>query len=91
MLLPSCVTYDETMRRFQWAIPQRFNIGVAVADVWAACEPKRPAILDLKGGALTTLTFGELRTQSNRLASSLRKAGVARGDRVAILLPQMAE
>lgn len=91
MLLPRCATYDETLRRFEWAIPQRFNIGVAVADVWAAREPQRPAILDLKGGALTTLTFGELRTQSNRLASSLRKAGVARGDRVAILLPQMAE
>ena len=91
MLLPSCATYDETMRRFQWAIPQRFNIGVAVADVWAAREPQRPAILDLRGGALATLTFGELRAQSNRLASSLRKAGVARGARVAILLPQMAE
>jgi len=91
MLLPRCATYDETLRRFEWAIPQRFNIGVAVADVWAASEPQRPAILDLKGGALTTLTFGELRAQSNRLASSLRKAGVVRGDRVAILLPQMAE
>lgn len=91
MLLPRCATYDETLRRFEWAIPQRFNIGVAVADVWAAREPQRPAILDLKGGALTTLTFGGLRAQSNRLASSLRKAGVARGDRVAILLPQMAE
>ncbi len=91
MLLPRCATYDETLRRFEWAIPQRFNIGVAVADVWAASEPQRPAILDLKGGALTTLTFGGLRAQSNRLASSLRKAGVARGDRVAILLPQMAE
>ncbi len=91
MLLPRCATYDETLRRFEWAIPQRFNIGVAVADLWAAREPQRPAILDLKGGALTTLTFGGLRAQSNRLASSLRKAGVARGDRVAILLPQMAE
>ena len=90
-MLPSCATYDELMQRFSWVIPQRFNIGTAVADVWAAKEPQRPAILDLQGGTLSTTTFGELRAQSNRLASSLRKAGVARGDRVAILLPQMAE
>jgi acetyl-CoA synthetase len=90
-MLPSCSTYEEMMRRFRWEVPQRFNIGTAVADFWAAREPQRTAILDLQGGALTTVSFGELRANSNRLASSLRKAGVARGDRVVILLPQMAE
>lgn len=34
------------------------------------------------------LTYGELEAQSNRLARLLREAGVARGDRVCLLMPK---
>ena len=34
------------------------------------------------------LTYGELEAESNRLARLLRAGGVARGDRVALLLPK---
>ncbi len=34
------------------------------------------------------MTFAEMRERSNRLANALRRAGIGRGDRVAILLPQ---
>jgi acetyl-CoA synthetase len=91
MLREPPANYRDLYTHFEWDIPARFNIGVAVADEWAAREPERPAILDVQGDEITTVTFEELRQRSNRLASSLRKAGVARGDRVAILLPQMAE
>ena len=37
------------------------------------------------------LTYGELENLANRLAQVLRRAGVKRGDRVAILLPNSAE
>jgi len=90
-VLPDINDYQQLVASFQWRIPARFNIGVAVSDVWAATDPDRPAILDLRGGALETLTFGALAERSNRLAHALMLAGVARGDRVAILLPQMAE
>ena len=91
-MLPDISDYPQLAASFQWRIPARFNMGVAVSDVWAAAEPDRPAILDLRGGdALETLTFGALAARSNRLAHALALAGVARGDRVAILLPQMAE
>ena len=91
-MLPDISDYEKLKADFRWVIPQRFNIGVAVADAWAAIDPERPAILDLRGGAaLETLTFGALAERSNRLASALRAHGVARGDRVAILLPQMSE
>ena len=90
-VLPDINDYPQLVASFQWRIPARFNIGVAVSDVWAAMDPDRPAILDLRGGALETLTFGALAERSNRLAHALMLAGVARGDRVAILLPQMAE
>ena len=91
-MLPDTADYQELCANFRWPIPARFNIGVAVSDVWAATDPARPAILDLRGGeAPQTLTFGALAERSNRLAHALMLAGVARGDRVAILLPQMAE
>ena len=90
-MLPDIADYQKLCASFQWPVPARFNIGVAVSDVWAVADPDRPAILDLRGGALETLTFGALAERSNRLAHALSLAGVARGDRVAILLPQMAE
>ncbi len=91
-MLPDIACYQRLKADFRWAIPQRFNIGVAVADAWASVDPERPAILDLRGGeALETLTFGALAERSNRLASALEALGVQRGDRVAILLPQMSE
>ncbi len=37
------------------------------------------------------VTFGELRAQAGALAATLRRLGVARGDRVAALLPNAAE
>ena len=42
-------------------------------------------------GREDAITFGCLRETSNRLANVLRAQGIARGDRVAILLPQAPE
>jgi acetyl-CoA synthetase len=42
-------------------------------------------------GAEDAITYGWLRQTSNRLANVLRAHGIARGDRVAILLPQAPE
>jgi acetyl-CoA synthetase len=82
---------DEARLRaaFRWSIPDRYNIGVDVCDRWAAVDPDRPAIIEVfaEGGS-AVLTFGGLRDASNRLANALRRAGIGRGDRVGLLLPQ---
>jgi|SRR5690606_36235340 acetyl-CoA synthetase len=81
--------YEALYRDFSWEIPERFNIGTAVADVWAAREPGRVALLVYRGeGEPETLTYGGLARASNALAAALRRQGVRRGDRVALLLPQ---
>ena len=56
-------------------------------------DPGRLAILHVQpDGRMTTPSpIGWLRETSNRLANVLRAHGVARGDRVAILLPQAPE
>jgi acetyl-CoA synthetase len=84
--------YDTLYRQFRWDIPARFNIGVDICDRWAAQDASRLAILHLKpDGRADEITYGWLRDTSNRLAHVLRAKGIARGDRVAIFLPQSPE
>jgi acetyl-CoA synthetase len=82
-------TYPELYRDFRWQIPDRFNIGAAVSDRWAAESPDRVAVIagTLDGDA-PELTFGELAARSSALANALEGFGIERGDRVALLLPQ---
>jgi acetyl-CoA synthetase len=84
--------YRDLYGDFRWKIPERFNIGVAVSDAWAARDPERIALFDYNpAGGTRTLTFGKLARQSDAFANALRARGVARGDRVALLLPQSFE
>jgi acetyl-CoA synthetase len=89
MYLPKRESYDSLIRDFRWEIPDRFNIGRAVADECAAREPERLALEHFSpAGDHARLTYGELRDRSNQLANALVSMGVTRGDRVALLLPQ---
>ena len=91
-VLPRLSTYDDIYRQFRWDIPARYNIGVDVCDRWALSEPNRLAILHVRAdGRQDAVSYGALRDISNRLANVLRARGIARGDRVAIMLPQMPE
>jgi acetyl-CoA synthetase len=84
--------YDALYRQFRWQLPATYNIGVDVCDRWAEIDPRRPAILHVTlAGKIEPMSYGELRESSNRLANALRAHGLTRGDRVAILLPQMPE
>jgi acetyl-CoA synthetase len=91
-MLANAATYDEVYRQFRWEIPEHYNIGVDVCDRWAARDSSRLAILDLRAdGSERRISFGDLRDLSNRLANVMRAHRVARGDRVAIFLPQAPE
>ncbi len=91
-LLPRLDNYNDIYRQFRWQVPARYNIGVDVCDRWAAQEPDRLALLHVKSdGREDAIGYGALRETSNRLANVLRAHGVNRGDRVAIMLPQMPE
>jgi acetyl-CoA synthetase len=91
-LLPAARDYDTLYRQFRWELPATFNIGVAACDRWAAAEPDRLAIVHVRpDGRSDNVTYGWLRDTSNRLANALAAHGVARGERVGILLPQSPE
>ena len=79
---------------FRWSVPARFNIGVACAARWAAVPAlaRRTAIAwEHEDGRHGPLSYGALHGQAQRAADVLRRYGVKRGDRVAIVLPQRPE
>ena len=91
-MLPQIHDYEKLYREFRWPELARYNIGVDVCDRWAAQDASRLAILNVRAdGKTEEITFGWLRETSNRLANTLSAHGVARGDRVAMLLPQTPE
>jgi len=91
-MLTRTSSYEALRSAFRWPIPARYNIGVDACDRWAAADPERDAILHLKSdGGVETYSFRRLSQLSNRAANLLHAQGVRRGDRVAVLLPQVPE
>src|SRR5215218_7739735 len=91
-MLPHGNTYDEVVAGFNWAIPNRYNIGVDVCDRWAKAEPNRVAIVHVgEHHTRRSVTFRELAAETNRLANAWAAQGISRGDRVGVLLPQAPE
>ena len=88
-MLSKATSYAQLREQFAWSIPQRYNIGWDICDKWADSDPERLAlILDEEN---RSVSFGELRVLSNRLANLLAARGVVPGDRVGVLLPQQLE
>ena len=88
-MLSARPTYDALYRDFRWQVPDRFNIGVAVSDAWAAREPDRVCLQHfLPDAPPLSMTYGELAARSDAFAAALAAEGIGKGDRVAILLPQ---
>jgi benzoate-CoA ligase len=68
-------------------IPEQFNAASWFVDRPAAEHPERLAIL----GEPAAVTYGELAAMVNRVGNALRHSGVARGDRVLLVLRDSAE
>ena len=91
---PAPDAYAALHAGFRWSVPARFNIGVACAARWAAdaAHARRVAIeWEHEDGRHGQLSYGALHGQAQRAADVLRRCGVQRGDRVAIVLPQRPE
>ena len=83
--------YDTAYAGFQWPSFDRFNWAIDWFDDVARRHPDRPALWIVEeGGGETKLSFAELAERSNRLANHLSGLGVRRGDRVLLMLPNVA-
>src|SRR4051812_32143681 len=84
-------TYRNLYDNFRWHVPADFNIAEVCCARWAGDESRIAIHYEDETGHCSTLTYAALQTQANRLSNVLRKRGVQRGDRVAIVLPQRPE
>ncbi|MFZ2989993.1 acyl-CoA synthetase [Ideonella sp.] len=77
---------------FRWQVPLQFNLAEVCCTRWARQMPNAVAIrAENEAGQVRMHRFGQLQDQANRLSAALRRLGVARGDRVAVLMPQRFE
>ena len=83
--------YDQARAAFRWQVPARFNIGVDACDKWARGDGRLALICETESGEVRRYSFDQIAEASNRLANCWRRAGLAAGDRVAVLLPQAPE
>jgi acetyl-CoA synthetase len=83
--------YREVYEGFRWTVPADFNIAHWACRRWAD-DPARLALRwEDESGETRALTYRELLEASNRASNMLAALGVARGDRVALILPQRPE
>jgi acetyl-CoA synthetase len=90
-MLPAADSYETLAAAFSWQVPARYNIGVDACDKWADGSGRLALIYETREGLETRFTFDDLKALSNQFANALARAGVKRGDRVGIFLPQSPE
>ncbi len=83
--------YQEIYRSYRWQVPERFNIAAACCRRHAADRYRFCMYWEDESGATSAWTYWDIQQQANRLSNALTALGVARGDRVAIILPQRPE
>jgi acetyl-CoA synthetase len=76
---------------FYWKVPKIFNIATACAPQNVAQAQQVAIIIDSPSGMVEKLTLGQLWQQSQKMANALKALQVSRGDRVAIVLPQLTQ
>jgi len=90
-LLAHRTDYATAYREFRWPKLDRFNWALDWFDAELARgdSANRPA-LRIVGDGAASLTFAELSQRSNRIANGLRALGVGRGDRILLMLGNIA-
>ena len=83
--------YAASRARFRWDIPARCNIAQEACARWADGSGRTALIHLREDGGVERISFDELDRRAARLANVLAAQGIARGDRVGVLLPQSPE
>ena len=91
LLLSYRADYESARREFAWPELGEFNWALDWFDVIAGEHPDRPALrIVADDGFDASLSYGELSARSGQVANWLRGLGVRRGDRVLLMLGNVA-
>ena len=83
--------YARSSRRTAGTCRRNFTIADACCGRWAHDRTRFALYWEDESGATAAYTFWDLQQQANRLSNALAALGVARGDKVALILPQRPE
>jgi len=85
-------TYAQLHAQFRWAVPAEFNLAEVCCARWARLTPHAVAIrYEHEDGVLANYSYAQLQQSANQLSLALRRQGVERGDRVAVVMAQRFE
>jgi acetyl-CoA synthetase len=92
LLLRHRADYDAARAEFSWPDLDEFNWALDWFDAIAAEHPDRTAlrIVTRDEGAGTRISYAEMSARSNQVANWLRELGVRRGDRLLLMLGNIA-
>src|SRR5215510_15786729 len=91
LLLRTRDDYAAAKREFSWPALDEFNWALDWFDVVAAGHPDRTALrIVADGGNTARLSYGELAARSNQVANWLGELGARRGDRLLLMLGNIA-
>jgi acetyl-CoA synthetase len=82
--------YERAYREFRWPALDRFNWALDYFDPMARGNGRPALWITEEGGSETRLSFAEMAERSSRIANHLRRLGVRRGDRVLMMLGNVA-
>ena len=92
-LPPNMTDYLATRAWFRLEVPEVYNYARDVVDARAVAEPDKLALVAVgpDGGDARHLSFADLARSSDRAARFLAGLGVAKGDRVFVMLPRVPD
>src|SRR6202167_16968 len=90
LLLRHREDYEAAMAAFAWPQLDEFNWALDWFDVLAAEHPQRAALRVVTADSDVTLSYAQMSARSNQVANWLRGLGMRRGDRVLVMLGNIA-
>lgn len=89
--MPNMTDYESTWSSFSLEVPERFNAAVDIVDRRAAVTPGALALrmVSPDGLVASDYSFTDLKVRSDRMANFLAGRGVAKGDRLFVMLPRV--
>ena len=74
-------------KNYELTCPEKFNFSYDIIDEIAKLEPNRRAIVWCNTlGEEKSFTYGDLKTNSDKVANMLRQKGIGKGDKVMLIL-----
>ncbi|OLN27488.1 acyl-CoA synthetase [Desulfovibrio sp. DV] len=85
-------TYRELVETFSVSVPENYNFAFDFLDAEAAVDPTRPAMIHIgPDGTRRDFDLAYFSKESARMANAFKAAGLARGDKVMVILYRRVE